>query len=69
VKVLPAGPGLHPADFKQNVALKLTRTIVDVGENERLAVEGVTNLGAGRRKGSVTFSSIAVPSSDKGRVS
>jgi hypothetical protein len=51
MKVLPAGTCLHSADFNENIALKLTRTFVDVCENERLAVEGVTNPGACGRKG------------------
>jgi hypothetical protein len=50
MKVLPAGPCLHSADFNENIALKHTRTFVDVCENERLAVKGVTNPGACRRK-------------------
>src|SRR6266487_963477 len=67
MKVLPAGPCLHSADFNENIALKLTRTFVDVCENERPAVEGVTNPGAGRRKGFHDFLLDCGPITRKGR--
>jgi hypothetical protein len=38
MNVLSAGPCLHPAEFNENIALKLIRTFVDVCENEGLAV-------------------------------
>ena len=65
--MLPAGPCLHSADFNEDIALKLIRTFVDVCENERLAVKGVKNPVPTGGRGSMTFSSIAVPSAGQDR--
>jgi hypothetical protein len=65
MKVLPSGPRFHAADFNENIALKLMCSFVDVCENERLAVEGIANPGAWRRKEFHDFLLIAVSSPDK----
>src|ERR1700694_2064499 len=67
MKVLPTSPSLHAAGFNEHIALKLSRTFVDVRENEGFAVERVANPGACGRKEFHDFLPIAVASPTKAR--